>query len=51
MKAICVFLPVAFVRWFARRHCELFMLNGRLYARPFSDVLIEVEPKCPTTKQ
>jgi hypothetical protein len=44
MKALWSVLPLIFIRWFAVRHCERFNLNGRTYARPFRDVLIEVEP-------
>jgi hypothetical protein len=44
MRVACALLPVAFVRWYARRHCELFVINGRTYARPFRDVLVDMGP-------
>ncbi len=33
-------LPLAFVAWFARRNCEVFVIQGESYVRPFNDVLI-----------
>ena len=43
MRSIWSVLPLFLIRWFAVRHCERFMLHGRMYVRPFGDVLIEID--------
>jgi len=43
MKAWTEILPLIFIRWFAKKHCQTLMIDGATYVNPRPNVLIRIK--------